>query len=98
MANPRFLNLNRVPANFLSLRAALLLLLLEVILGVIGYIVLEDYNLADAFYMVVITISTVGFSEIEPLLYFTVLAICCKGTLNDSEKGIGLVINETTVE
>lgn len=67
MANPRFLNFNRVPANFLSLRAALLLLLFEVILGVIGYIILEDYNLPDAFYMVVITISTVGFSEIEPL-------------------------------
>ncbi|WP_020536662.1 potassium channel family protein [Lewinella cohaerens] len=67
MANLRFLNFSRVPANFLSLRAALFLLLLEIILGVIGYIALEDYNFPDAFYMVVITISTVGFSEIEPL-------------------------------
>lgn len=67
MANLRFLNFSRVPVNFLSLRAALLLLLLEIILGVVGYIALEDYNFPDAFYMVVITISTVGFSEIEPL-------------------------------
>ena len=35
--------------------------------GVIGYILIEGYNWVDAFYMTVITLSTVGFSEVRPL-------------------------------
>ena len=35
--------------------------------GVFGFIFIEDYNFLDALYMTVITISTVGFSEIHPL-------------------------------
>lgn len=67
MRNARWLSFNKVPANFLSLRIAFLLLAGEIILGTFGFILLEDYSLSDAFYMVVITISTVGFSEIAPL-------------------------------
>lgn len=37
------------------------------VLGTIGYIVLEGWPLIDAFYMTVITISTVGFGEIGPI-------------------------------
>ncbi len=37
------------------------------VLGTIGYIVLEDWPLLDAFYMTVITISTVGFGEIRAI-------------------------------
>ena len=46
---------------------AVILLHLSVTVGVVGYMVIEDYNLADAFYMAVITISTVGFTEVHEL-------------------------------
>lgn len=35
--------------------------------GTLGYVLIEDYIWMDAFYMTVITISTVGFGEVEPL-------------------------------
>jgi len=35
--------------------------------GTIGYMLIEDYRLADAVYMTVITLSTVGFAEVRPL-------------------------------
>jgi len=35
--------------------------------GTCGYIVLEDYNFVEAFYMTVITISTTGFQEVRAL-------------------------------
>ncbi|MCB0400450.1 MAG: potassium channel protein [Flavobacteriales bacterium] len=37
------------------------------VIGVTGYIIIEDYTLNEAFYMTVITVSTVGFSEVRPL-------------------------------
>lgn len=36
-------------------------------IGVGGYILIEDYSLLEAFYMTVITLSTVGFLEVRPL-------------------------------
>lgn len=35
--------------------------------GVLGFVVIEGYPLLDAFYMAVITVSTVGFTEVHPL-------------------------------
>ncbi|HEX8426010.1 potassium channel protein [Hymenobacter sp.] len=35
--------------------------------GIAGFMVIEDFSLADAFYMTMITISTVGFGELHPL-------------------------------
>lgn len=57
----------KVSSSFLSLRLALWLLLGELMLGIGGYMILEGYTLREAFYMTIITISTVGFSEIKPL-------------------------------
>jgi voltage-gated potassium channel len=35
-------------------------------LGVAGYMILSDYSFVDALYMTVITITTVGFGEVQP--------------------------------
>ncbi|MBT7424428.1 MAG: potassium channel protein, partial [Flavobacterium sp.] len=46
---------------------ALLLLFFVVTTGVIGYMYLSGYSFVNALYMTVITVSTVGFAEVEPL-------------------------------
>ena len=46
---------------------AILILLLILAIGVIGYMLLEDYSFLNALYMTVITISTVGFAEVKRL-------------------------------
>ncbi|MDD5382038.1 MAG: potassium channel family protein [Candidatus Margulisbacteria bacterium] len=43
------------------------LLLAIVIVGVVGYVTIEGWTLIDALYMVVITLSTVGFREVHDL-------------------------------
>ena len=37
-----------------------------IVLGTAGYMLIDGWNLLDAFYMVIITISTVGYTEIHP--------------------------------
>jgi len=44
-----------------------LLLLLIIVIGIIGYMYLEDYHFINAMYMTIITISTVGFREVNEL-------------------------------
>lgn len=46
---------------------ALILSLIILFLGSSGYVVLEDYTWLEAFYMTVITISTVGYGEVKSL-------------------------------
>ena len=50
-----------------KLRNALGLIVLVLAIGVTGYMLMSDYTFVDALYMTVITISTVGFGEINPL-------------------------------
>jgi voltage-gated potassium channel len=50
-----------------KLRYSLMMLVALVAFGTIGYYFFEDMPIFDAFYMTIITISTVGFSEIVPL-------------------------------
>ena len=47
--------------------APLLILLSVWVIGTIGYIIIDDYSLFDAFYMTVITVATVGYGEVAPL-------------------------------
>ena len=53
--------------EYARLRMALILLLAVLAFGTFGYIYFEGMSPFDAFYMTLITISTVGFSEIKPL-------------------------------
>ena len=50
-----------------------------IIFGTVGYIIIEDWELFDALYMTIITVSTVGFSEIHHISkagrLFTILLV-----------------------
>jgi len=37
------------------------------VLGTMGFMLIEDYNFLDAVYMTVITVTTIGYTEVEPL-------------------------------
>ncbi|MEO8960947.1 MAG: NAD-binding protein [Ginsengibacter sp.] len=45
----------------------LLILLLIMLTGTIGFILLEHYTVIDALYMTTITLATIGYNEVEPL-------------------------------
>lgn len=50
----------------LRFRLPLILLAVIIALGVAGYMLIDGWNLLDSFYMVIITISTVGYTEVHP--------------------------------
>ncbi|WP_111684322.1 potassium channel family protein [Winogradskyella tangerina] len=59
---------NRLIKLFRSkIYTAFLLLFLVLCIGVLGYRYISDYTWIDAMYMTVITITTVGFEEVQPL-------------------------------
>jgi voltage-gated potassium channel len=49
------------------LMQSVLLILGSITLGATGFIVIEGFSLLEAFYMSIITLSTVGFTEVHPL-------------------------------
>lgn len=61
------INAYTVPSSFLSMQVAWVLLISAFLVGVSGFVILEDYSFVDALYMTVITISTVGFTEVKEL-------------------------------
>lgn len=67
MLKNKNLEFHRVPSSLLSLRGALVLLLLDLLLGILGFHLVEGFGMIDAVYMTVITLSTVGYTEVQPL-------------------------------
>ena len=39
----------------------------SIVIGILGFVIIEGFSVGEAFYMSVITISTVGFTEVRPL-------------------------------
>ncbi|WP_432410186.1 potassium channel family protein [Rasiella sp. SM2506] len=71
--------MRRLFKSKLTLAVTLLLIIFSV--GVLGYKILSEYSWVDAFYMTVITITTVGYGTIRDLspsekLFTSVLIIC----------------------
>lgn len=60
---------------FKQIYVAFFILFLIIVTGTTGFIWIEDYTFAEAFYMTIITVSTVGFREVKPPsqlgMYFT---------------------------
>jgi len=50
----------------LRFRRAFILLARVIVVGVAGYMLIDGRNELDSFYMVIITISTVGYTEVHP--------------------------------
>ncbi|MBL6962359.1 MAG: hypothetical protein ISR55_00895 [Bacteroidetes bacterium] len=61
--------LNKISKNLFYYRIylAILVIFLAILLGVFGYMIIEELSFLDAFYMSVITLSTVGFGEVQQL-------------------------------
>lgn len=72
-------NMKRLPLGAKHAAIALLILLIILICGTVGFMLIEDMSFNEALYMTVITISTVGFREVRDLgtggTYFTIAII-----------------------
>ncbi len=53
--------------QFSRLYIPLGVLFLIIVIGIVGFIAIEKFNFIDAFYMTIITVATVGFTEVHPL-------------------------------
>jgi voltage-gated potassium channel len=76
----------RLPHPLLRFRLPAVLLGVVIVYGIAGYSMIEGWNLLDSFYMTIITISTVGYSELHPLsttgrLFTSTLIVVGVGTM-----------------
>jgi len=75
-----------IEKSFSNLRNAIIVLLLIIITGTLGFMVLEGWNLADSLYMTIITVTTTGFEEVHPLsthgeIFTLILVVISFGTV-----------------
>src|SRR5256885_14493199 len=56
----------RTEHPLLRFRLAFTLLAIVIVVGVAGYMLIDGWAVLDSFYMVIITISTVGYTEVHP--------------------------------
>jgi voltage-gated potassium channel len=76
----------RLPHPLRRFRLPAALLAVVILYGVAGYMLIERWNVLDAFYMTIITISTVGYSEVRSLsnvgrLFTSTLIVVGVGTM-----------------
>ncbi|MEM9259430.1 MAG: potassium channel family protein, partial [Bacteroidota bacterium] len=67
MPLPRLLSRLGFRSNLLDPWAALWLTVGATVIGTLGFVLIEGYSVVDGLYMTIITISTVGYGEVEPL-------------------------------
>ncbi len=71
---------DRVQTTVKRLRAALFFLIFMTLVGTVGYVLIENAPIFDAYYMTIITLASVGYGEIIPLskvgrIFTTILII-----------------------
>lgn len=59
--------LPKIYGKFKAFQLPLILVVLTMMIGSLGYVVIEDFTLMDAIYQTGITFTTVGFGEIAPI-------------------------------
>jgi len=59
--------LPEVYSHFKAFRVPLILTVLTMMIGTLGYVIIDDFALMDAIYQTGITFTTVGFGEIAPI-------------------------------
>lgn len=83
-------------SHFKVFRLPLILTILVMLLGTIGYIVIDGFTLLDAIYQTGITFTTVGFGEIAPISdagrIFTITLIIAGFVVFSS--AVGILVNE----
>jgi len=80
------MNRRRIANPLLRFRLPAVLLVIVIAVGVAGYMLIEGWNFLDSFFMVIITISTVGYTEVHPLseagrLFTSALIVVGVGTM-----------------
>ena len=76
----------RIENPLLRFRLPGVLLAIVIAVGVTGYVLIERWSVFDAFYMTIITISTVGYGEVHPMsvggrVFSSVLIVIGVGTM-----------------
>jgi len=59
--------LNPIPGTILDFNLAIAIFIIDLLVGITGFMWLEGFAFIDAIYQTVITISTVGFTEVKKL-------------------------------
>jgi voltage-gated potassium channel len=72
--------------TYRTLRIGIVLMLGLIIFGVLGFMIIEDLDFVDAFYMTIISVSTVGFEVVKPLsaagkIFVSILIIFSLGNI-----------------
>ena len=91
------------PVSFTSQQSSIVLGLVLLgfwtLVGTLGFVFIEGWSLGEAFYMTILTISTVGFSEVHPLssegrLFASFLIVTGLGTAIYTFTRLGQVVLE----
>jgi voltage-gated potassium channel len=67
MANGRMISKQVELIKSYHLFLPVIIILTIIIIGVIGFVLIEGFGLLDAIYMTIITVTTVGYEEVQPL-------------------------------